>query len=186
VLGELPDAPQPSQKSFETAIWSALGALDPARTVFVESESRKVGNLRVPGALIERMRAARCLRLEASDEARVSLLLEDYAHFLARPEALAGKLACLVPLHGRERVAEWIALAQGGAWRELVATLLEHHYDPAYRRSLERNYAGLDEAPPIPVRDASRESFAALARGLAETAAAPSAGAPVGPARPIG
>ena len=29
VLGELPGAPQPSQKAFETAIWSALSAFDP-------------------------------------------------------------------------------------------------------------------------------------------------------------
>ncbi|HSW81841.1 MAG TPA: tRNA 2-selenouridine(34) synthase MnmH, partial [Usitatibacter sp.] len=50
LLGELPDAPQPSQKSFETAIWTALSGFDPARAVFVESESRKVGNLRVPEA----------------------------------------------------------------------------------------------------------------------------------------
>ena len=186
VLGELPDAPQPSQKSFETSIWSALAALDPARTVFVESESRKVGNLRVPAALIERMRAARCVRLDASDEARVNLLLEDYAHFLARPEALTGKLACLVPLHGRERVAEWVELVETGAWRELVARLLEHHYDPAYRRSLERNYAELGGAVSIPVRDASRESFAGLARSLAETTPAPSPSESVGSARPIG
>ena len=30
VLGELPGAPQPSQKAFETAIWSALSRFEPA------------------------------------------------------------------------------------------------------------------------------------------------------------
>jgi tRNA 2-selenouridine synthase len=88
VLGELPGAPQPTQKAFETAIWSALSAFDPARAVFVESESRKVGNLRVPDALIARMREGSCLRLEADTGVRVDLLLEDYAHLVAAPAVL--------------------------------------------------------------------------------------------------
>ena len=62
VLGELPDEPQPSQKSFETSLWSSLSRFDPARPVFVESESKKVGNLRVPETLIARMRDSECLR----------------------------------------------------------------------------------------------------------------------------
>ena len=132
VLGELPGAPQPSQKAFETAIWSALSAFDPARPVVVESESRKVGNLRVPEALINRMREGECLRLEAPPEVRVELLLEDYAHLVADPQLLREKLACLVPLHGHERIERWNALAQAADWHGLVADLLEAHYDPDF------------------------------------------------------
>src|SRR5207248_677084 len=77
------------------------------RPVFVESESRKVGNLRVPDALIARMRASGCIRLEADEAARVALLLEDYAHFVERPRELADKLDCLRNLHGAERIAHW-------------------------------------------------------------------------------
>jgi len=167
VLGELPGAPQPSQKAFETSIWSALSAFDPLRPVFVESESRKVGNLRVPAALIDRMRQAQCLRLEAKTEVRTALLLEDYAHLVARPHVLREKLACLEPLHGRERIARWNELAQSGSWRGLVTDLLESHYDPAYRRSMLRNYAGAAEAAVVDIADASRDAFLALARAIA-------------------
>ena len=168
VLGELPGAPQPSQKAFETAIWTALSAFDPARPVFVESESRKVGNLRVPEALIDRMREGACLRLEAPPEVRAQLLLEDYAHLVADPQLLREKLACLVPLHGNERIDRWNALAGAAEWHGLVADLLEAHYDPAYHRSMFRNYAGAAAAEVLEVRDASRESFLAIARGLAQ------------------
>jgi len=140
VLGELPGAPQPSQKAFETAIWSALSRFEPGRTVFVESESKKVGNLRVPEKLIERMRAARCVRLEADVDTRVALLLEDYAHFVGEPAALAAKLDLLRDLHGTERMASWKEHLAAGRWHPLVRDLLESHYDPAYRRSLLRNY----------------------------------------------
>ncbi|MBS0312362.1 MAG: tRNA 2-selenouridine(34) synthase MnmH, partial [Proteobacteria bacterium] len=45
LLGALPDQPQPSQKSFESAIWFALSRFDSAHPVFVESESKKIGAL---------------------------------------------------------------------------------------------------------------------------------------------
>jgi tRNA 2-selenouridine synthase len=167
VLGELPGAPQPSQKAFETAIWSALSAFDPARPVFVESESKKVGNLRVPEALMARMREGECVRLEAPPEVRSTLLLEDYAHLVANPGLLREKLACLAPLHGASKIEKWDDLIGQGAWRELVADLLEAHYDPAYHRSMFRNYRGAAEAAVVAVAEGSREGFSALAKRLA-------------------
>ena len=171
VLGELPDAPQPTQKSFETSLWTALSQFDPAKAVYVESESKKVGNLRVPDALITHMRDARCYRLEADASTRVALLLEDYAHFVERPEALAEKLDCLRNLHGGERIDLWKSRLARGEWDALVHDLLESHYDPAYKRSLLRNYRDAQTATPVPVRDASRGAFRTLARSLLESAA---------------
>lgn len=141
LLGALPDAPQPAQKGFESAVWSALARFDPAHPVYVESESKRIGALSVPDALIAAMRASPCVRIEAPLEARVALLTEDYAHFLADPEALNARLAHLAELRGSETVAAWQARAREHAWPELVAALLEQHYDPAYRKSLAHNYA---------------------------------------------
>ena len=171
LLGEVPGEPQPSQKAFETALWQALGGFDPSRPVFVEAESRKVGECRVPDALIARMREGDCLRLEVPRPARVALLVEDYAHFVADPAALGEKLDCLVPLHGRERIEGWKALAFARDWPALVGGLLDEHYDPAYRRSSSRNYAGFDAARPIAVESAAPQAFADLAAGLAAEAA---------------
>ena len=55
VLGGLPDTPQPSQKAFDRQLWQALRAFDAQRPVFVESESRRVGALQLPDALVARM-----------------------------------------------------------------------------------------------------------------------------------
>ncbi len=166
VLGELPGALQPTQKSFETAIWTALAGFDAARPVYVESESRKVGNLRVPEMLIERMRAARCFRLEAEPAMRVALLLEDYAHFVANPAALAEKLDCLRALHGAERIALWKERLAHRQWEPLVRDLLESHYDPAYRRSLARNYREAPRATPVAVPGIDHGAFLHVARAL--------------------
>lgn len=170
VLGDLPDEPQPTQKSFETAIWTVLSEFDPASPVYVESESKKVGNLRVPEVLIEHMREGRCFRLEAASEARVALLLEDYAHLVARPERLVQKLECLKDLHGAGRIALWKSQVARRAWRELVLDLLENHYDPAYRRSMFRNYRGMQAADAVPVEDISPAGFLRTAREVLDRA----------------
>jgi tRNA 2-selenouridine synthase len=166
ILGELPDAPQPSQKSFETAIWTALSSFDAGRPVYVESESRKVGDLRVPGELIERMRGSACLRLEADESTRVSLLREDYAHFERDPAALVEKLECLKPLHGAERIEGWKSALAQGDWDGLVRDLLVAHYDPAYARSMFRNYVYAAEARVINVTQFTKDGFRALARSI--------------------
>jgi len=159
VLGGLPDRPQPTQKWFESQLLAALLALDPAKPVFVEGESRKIGQVQVPAALIERMRASPCVLLDAALETRVTLLLDEYRHFTEDRAALEAQLDCLVALHGRERIGEWKALAARGAWREFVARLLVEHYDAAYKRSSERNFARLGQAARIRIASADEAAF---------------------------
>jgi tRNA 2-selenouridine synthase len=167
VLGQFPGRPQPSQKMFESRLLAELAGLDPARTVYVEGESKKIGQLQVPEALMRAMRAAECVLLDADVATRIALLTEEYRHFLADRRTLDAQLDCLAGLHGRERVAAWKALAAQGAWQELVGRLLEEHYDPAYRRSALRNFARLPQAPVLRVADAGEQSFARLAQELA-------------------
>ena len=172
VLGNLPDRPQPSQKWFESLLLQELSAFVPDRALFVEGESKKIGQLQVPEALIARMRVSQCLRVETALEVRVTLLLEEYQHFLANPALLAAQLDCLVGLHGREKIAAWKALAARSAWREFVAALLLEHYDPAYRRSSQRNFTQLSQADAIAIRAADDAAFDRVARQLLEEAVA--------------
>jgi tRNA 2-selenouridine synthase len=167
VLGNLPDRPQPSQKWFESQLLAALSALEPGKPVFVEGESKKIGQVQVPEALIARMRASPCLRLEAPLEVRVDLLLDEYRHFLEDRRLLEAQLDCLVALHGREEVAAWKALAAQGAWRDFVARLLMQHYDPAYRRSSLKNFVRLPEAEIASIDSADEAAFARAAQDLA-------------------
>ena len=152
VLGNLPDAPQPSQKMFETRVLARLSGFDASRPVFVEAESKKVGNVRVPEALMVAMRAAPCLKVEMDVPLRVELLKEEYAHFLANPALLGSQLDCLTTLHGRERIADWKSLATAGEWDSLVERLLTEHYDPAYLRGMGRNYVGFGKATELTIK----------------------------------
>ena len=166
VLGNLPSQPQPSQKAFESAIWQQLRRFDANRPVFVESESKKVGNLRVPEAVMEKMRASPCISLTLSQPNRVRLLMEDYAHFALDPAILNTQLDCLISMHGREKISHWHAMAHAGQMPELVDQLLVEHYDPAYLRSIERNFALFSQAQVLALDDISQEAFLAAARHL--------------------
>src|SRR4030088_1029774 len=146
LLGELPGDPQPSQKMFDSLAWSALKRFDPARPVFVEAESKKIGQLQVPARLLERMREGECVRLEVPVAERVRFLIEEYRHFLEQPAALKEKLRCLTSRHGRAVTGRWLAKTDSGAWGELVADLLVTHYDPSYLRAAAQNYMHYDEA----------------------------------------
>jgi len=145
VLGLVPGETQPSQKRFDTLVWDALRRLDPARPVWVESESRKIGDLRVPPELIARMRASPCAWLELALERRVDLLLDDYAFFVRDIDAFCARLDALRELRGREVVEGWQAAARAGDLREVVRDLLVTHYDPIYLQSMRRNFAGVVE-----------------------------------------
>jgi tRNA 2-selenouridine synthase len=167
VLGQLPDRAQPSQKRFETAVWDALRRSDPAQPSFVESESRKVGQCQVPEALIAAIRASsRGSIVSASMSVRCALLLREYRHFIESPERLLARLAALVAHHGHGRVAQWSSLAQDRHWEQLVASLLEHHYDPAYAKSMQRNFMRLAEFASVTLDDASEAAIDALALRL--------------------
>jgi tRNA 2-selenouridine synthase len=166
VLGPLPGQPQPSQKAFETELWRALRGLDTARAIFVEGESRTIGRLRVPEALLDRLRAAPCLQVQMPLAARVAFLLQDYAHFVTDVESFCERLQALREVRGAAVVERWQAQARAGRLAPVVEELLTLHYDPNYQRSMQRNFAGFDEARVIELPDAGEATLAAAARQL--------------------
>jgi len=167
VLGALPGQAQPSQKQFETRVWHALRQVDPQRPVFVESESRKIGALQLPQALILRMRHhGRVGLVDMPLPARVNLLLEDYAHFANDVPGFSALLERFMELRGRERVLRWIAMAEQARWAEVFEELVCEHYDPLYGRSMDMNYSGMAQALPIKLLDGGKEALSAAARSL--------------------
>ena len=166
VLGMIPGQPQPTQKRFDTLVWDQLRQFDPARPVYVESESRKVGNLAVPDALIERMRASQCLRLELADDERVALLLEDYDFFVKDRQLFCERLEALTQLRGKAVVQGWQAQVMSGEFEQVVRDLLLNHYDPGYASSISRNFGHYPDAPAIAPANRSSEAMAELAKKI--------------------
>lgn len=168
VLGGLPDTPQPAQRLFETQLFTALSGFDPARPVYVEAESRRIGVLQLPDALIDTIRAAPCLRIDAPLSARVAFLLRDYDYFLANPALLADKIRHLKGLQSNETLEQWQAMIAAGNFGALFQELLEQHYDPLYQRSQNKNYQyadarifAADDLSPTGIRQLAERILAA-------------------------
>ena len=164
VLGIIPGQAQPSQKHFDTLLWDALRNMDPTKPVYVESESRKVGNLAVPESLILSMRASPCYQLELSDEERVKLLLEDYDFFVKDPALFSKRLDALVAIRGKQVVEDWQALIAAGSMEDVVRDLLKLHYDPTYFASMKRNFLQIEKAQVVLAKSCSLESLSSVAK----------------------
>ena len=168
VLGLIPGQAQPTQKAFDTQVWDALRRFDPARPVYVEAESKKVGNLTVPAELMAAMRASPCIRMELSLENRVDLLMEDYAFFTQDTALFVDRLERLVALRGKAVVDTWKEKIALGQMREVVADLLSLHYDPGYETSTGKNFVHYANAPVVVPQSHSLAHMQALAQQMVQ------------------
>jgi tRNA 2-selenouridine synthase len=177
LLGDLPGAIQPSQKKFETGLLAALTGLDPRRPVYVEAESRRIGAIQLPDALLERIREGETIDVRTDLQHRIALLKSEYAHFLDDATLLLERLRPLVPLHGKAALSRWETLASSGDWDALIGELLEAHYDPLYRRSMTRHFTIGGPGTSFSLRDPSAAAFAALAADVLAASGEPRAAA---------
>ncbi|AKM29203.1 tRNA 2-selenouridine(34) synthase MnmH [Pandoraea faecigallinarum] len=173
LLGAMPDAPQPSQKWFDTSLIGAMRGLDPQRPVFVEAESRRIGLITLPESLMASIRGTpRCVELHVPIDERVELLMQEYGHLLAQPEHFRAQLLRLVPLHGRAVVEQWLTLLESGELRALSEALVTRHYDPAYTRSSRKLLQGLTTAMPFAFHPVTQDARAQAQALLALTSPA--------------
>lgn len=166
VLGGIPGQPQPTQKRFDTLVWDALRQFDTTLPVYVESESKKVGNVAVPTSLIEAMRASPCLNLVLPDDERVALLMEDYDFFVKDAEFFCDRLAVLTEFLGKAMIDKWQASVRAGQVEPVVRELLTLHYDPVYLQSIQRNFRQFADAKVIAPDGRSTGAMAELALSM--------------------
>lgn len=172
VLGHIPGQPQPSQKCFDTQVWQALRSFDPTRPVFVESESRKVGNLSIPESLMLAMRNSPCFELQLSLDERVALLMEDYNFFVKDHDLFCRRLDALVAIRGKAVVDAWKEHIHTGHIENVVRELLVLHYDPTYASSMLRNFTQTSRATVCVAADRHTEALRQVARTLCQATSA--------------
>ena len=166
VLGCLPGEPQPTQRMFDSRLVTAIQQLDPARPVYIEAESRRIGSVSLPDSLYHHMHNSECMMLEVPETERVRFLCEDYEFYLQDPELLIKQLSCLSQLHSRQELDEWFQLARSGQFSELVRQLLRHHYDPLYWRSMGHHYPQLAQIQPLRLEKLDDETLDIAVRAL--------------------
>lgn len=139
LLGSHPGSRQPAQKYFESLLADKTRNLDPGRTLWIEAESNKIGNLYCPLPLWSAMQEAPQVEINAPLEARVSYLNRAYQEITEDPGSLKQKLGLLRERHSKARIEQWQEYIDQLRWDGLIRDLLVTHYDPAYTRSMARN-----------------------------------------------
>jgi tRNA 2-selenouridine synthase len=80
-FGNLHRHAQPTSEHFRNLLAEALSGLDPHRRIWVENESRRIGNVHVPEPFYKRMIACPALEMLRSMEDRVTHLVGMYGDF---------------------------------------------------------------------------------------------------------
>lgn len=139
VFGAINLAPR-TQQHFDAHLLAALGRLDHGSPVWVEGESRKIGDVTMPESLRAAMGQADCVLVTGSLEVRVGRIVEEYGGTGGELHGqLEEALRSLTAALGHDRVEEMISRVRGNEFHPVVETLLVDYYDPKYRHSM-RDY----------------------------------------------
>jgi tRNA 2-selenouridine synthase len=172
LIGAIPGVAQPTQKWFDSLLLQKLRRFDPAQPVWVESESKKIGAIQLPLALMQAIRSARVFNVVAPMPERVQLWRQDYSHFERDPDALMERLRHLRPLIGGEEFAHWQDLVNQRRMPELFERLMQAHYDPAYARSIGKNFPQGGQSPTLNLERLDPQALAEVANRLHRAQAA--------------
>jgi tRNA 2-selenouridine synthase len=143
-------SPQPTQKYFESILLKQLQQFDVDRTVWVESESNKIGQIYLPPTLWESMKQANCIEVHLPLEQRIKWLMQQYSHLANSQDFLKQKLSYLKNRYGNKKIKYWYKLIDEDKGEELVKELLVYHYDPSYERSIHKIYQEREYSVSIP------------------------------------
>ena len=165
LLGALPNSPQPSQRLFESRLIDEIDALDVSKTVFVEAESSRVGEISLPKALWSAMAHANMVELSTPTDVRLALLKADYPH-LMRPDSpdLHKLITGMSARHGYEVTNHWNDELKNQNYDSFIAALLTDHYDPAYQKASLRH--NREKIGTVSLTGADNAAFDACAKAV--------------------
>lgn len=137
-FGALGQRAQPSNEHFENTLACALAQFDPARRIWVEDESLRIGNCAVPAAFWQQMREAALIHLEVPVAARLDFLLNAYGGYPVHElQAAIGRIAKRL---GGLRVKLATSCLASGDLPGAAAILLDY-YDQSYSHSQAQRQA---------------------------------------------
>ena len=157
---------QPSQKAYENSLWQELSHFDPAYPIYVESESNRIGSLFCPAPLWKQLKTSTVIEISLPFEERVKIIRRDYPHLLTNANVVIKLLEKLVRLRGHEQVNRWKEQVTTGQWDDFIRSILEHHYDIAYKAAGEEGSSYNSPSSHIEVSAATTEAFATAAEKM--------------------
>lgn len=135
-FGHLGNPQQPSAEHFENMLAYQLSRLNINLPVWIEDESRMIGNCHLPSDIWKQMHQSLFLWIESSQEERIERLLKIYG--IHSQEEMIQATQRLFKKLGAVRTKQAVQCIQDKEIKKAISILLEY-YDQAYTYSCERN-----------------------------------------------
>lgn len=132
------DGKRPSQKFFETQIFSKLLEYEnqKKKLIFMESESKKIGRCVLSKEFWEMMQSAKHILVEASIDCRVKRCVDDYTKKTREhDEQLISSIYKLKDKLGVKAVQELVQKSEDKKYEYVARFLMENYYDKLYMHS---------------------------------------------------
>jgi tRNA 2-selenouridine synthase len=145
VFGAFGQKPQPTNEQFENDIYSVWAVFNPDLPVWVEDESRSIGNVNIPDPLFDRISKSPLIRIEPSREIRIGRLVGEYSGF--SKEELKSAAARI-----RDKIGDRLKVVESALDNEdfrTVADTVLHYYDKAYEHSISRRQGPVVHILPV-------------------------------------
>lgn len=125
-----------SQKMFDSLLLLELDRLQKEEVIFLEGESRKIGDVQMPLFLFKAMKQGKHILITRSVEKRVELAVREYfkPEFIPQMKEISQKLWRVI---GKKRKEEMIAFLDSGEYAVAAKILLTEYYDPLYQHTLK-------------------------------------------------
>ena len=127
-----------SQKQFENLLLQRLNTLNPKSYVFVEGESRKIGNIQIPLFLYTAMRNGVHVLVQRSMERRAEEAVKEYFKSTENVQTIITITKSLQKVISFKKKQQTVSLLEQGNYVEAMKLLLEFYYDPLYAHTLTK------------------------------------------------
>jgi tRNA 2-selenouridine synthase len=135
VFGAFGQETQPTNEQFENELFACWQGMDRSRIVWMEDESRMIGNVTLPDPVIEKISSGILVRVEIPLSVRLERLVREYSGY--RKKDLANAIRKLRLRMGGTQTLEALQALDDSRFEEAARILLTY-YDKAYQHSLDR------------------------------------------------
>jgi len=126
------------QKRFENLLLQRLRELNHHEYIFVEGESRKIGEAEIPPFLFKAMKQGFNVLIKKDFELRVKECVEEYFSSAQKVQRIKDITPQLRDLISNKRKEEIITLIGAGKHQEVARILLREYYDVLYAHTLKQ------------------------------------------------
>jgi tRNA 2-selenouridine synthase len=126
-----------SQKMFESLLYESLKNRK-SDYVFVEAESKRIGNVIVPDYIHEAMRSGIHLLVEAELDFRAELLVKEYTGMENHKDDIMKSLEALSKYISEANINRYRELILNNEYHEAARDLMVKYYDPMYQHEIKK------------------------------------------------